>query len=274
MPKVFVAPGHGRKPGGGFDPGAVGHAGGRQIVEHDLNTKVANALAAALRRCHVEVVLEDGGGNHDPNFIGSTKAANDSGADYAVEVHHNAAGGSGSEVIVNDRTSAGNRRLARAMAAKMAAALGIRNRGVIERDREHFNRNTNMPSCIPECAFVDSATDQAVIGRQDYAVAVAEAICEPLCDFLDITFQPGHITMTAAVAAAADDDEEEGLSMADANEIMDFLKDLKQDMVVHGTHGLEESVENFADHQREALAKLRDIDKRLTAIEQRLSTPT
>jgi N-acetylmuramoyl-L-alanine amidase len=51
MPKkVFVAPGHGRKPDGAFDPGAVGHAGAKEFVEHDLNTKVANALAAALRR--------------------------------------------------------------------------------------------------------------------------------------------------------------------------------------------------------------------------------
>ena len=272
MPKVFVAPGHGRKPSGTFDPGAVGHAGARQFVEHDLNTKVANALADALRRCNVQVVLEDGGGNHDPNFIGSTKAANDSGADYAVEVHHNAAGGSGSEVVINDGTSAANRRLARAMAAKMAGALGIRNRGVIERDREHFNRRTHMPSCIPECAFVDSTTDQAVIDRSTYATTVAEAICEPLCEFLDVTFQPGHshTIMTAAATPAAED--QEGLTIANADEIMAFLQDLKNDMVVHGTPSLQVTVEKFAEQQREALAKLRDIDKRLTTIEQRLSS--
>jgi hypothetical protein len=274
MPKVFVAPGHGRKPSGVFDPGAVGHAGAKQFVEHHLNTKVANALAATLRRCNVEVVLEDGGGNHDPNFIGSTKAANDSGADYAIEVHHNAAGGSGAEVIVNDQASAANRRLAKAMAAKMAGALGIRNRGVIARDREHFNRETRMPSCIPECAFVDSSTDQGVIDQPGYAATVAEAICEPLCDFLDVAFKPGQTMTTAAVAAAGADEDEEGLSMADANEIMAFLKDLKHDMVVHGARGLEDSVEDFATRQREALAKLKDIDKRLTAIEQRLSTPS
>ena len=272
------APGHGRKPSGTFDPGAVGHAGARQFVEHDLNTRVANALADALRRCDVEVVLEDGGGNHDPNFIGSTKAANDSGADYAVEVHHNAAGGSGSEVVINDGTSAANRRLARAMAAKMAGALGIRNRGVLERDREHFNRETRMPSCIPECAFVDSATDQAVIDRPGYATAVAEAICEPLCEFLGVTFQPGQIMTAAATAtvtatAAGADENKEGLTMADANEILAFLQDLKQDMVVHGAPSLEVTVEKFAEHQREALAKLRDIDQRLTRIEQHLGTP-
>jgi N-acetylmuramoyl-L-alanine amidase len=68
MPKkVFVAPGYGLKPDPNhpgkmiFDPGAVGRAGAKEFVEHDLNTKVANALAAALRRCGVEVVLEQNG---------------------------------------------------------------------------------------------------------------------------------------------------------------------------------------------------------------------
>jgi N-acetylmuramoyl-L-alanine amidase len=206
MPKVFVAPGHGRKPDGTFDPGAVGRADGREFVEHDLNTKVANALAGALKRCGVEVVLEQGGGNHDPNFIGSTRAANASGADYAIEIHHNATethAGNGSEVIINDRASAVNRQLAKEMAAAMASALGIRNRGVVARDREHFNRETRMAACIPECAFVDSATDQHVIGQAAYATTVAEAICEPLCGFLGVAFRPSQ---TAPAIEQEEDD--------------------------------------------------------------------
>jgi N-acetylmuramoyl-L-alanine amidase len=179
--KVFVAPAHRRKPDGVFDPGAVGHAGAKEFVEHDLNTvehdlntKVANALASALGRCGVEVVLEQGGGNHDPNFKGSTKAANDSGADCAIEIHHNATEpqtGHGSEVLINDRASAANRQLAKAM----ACALGTSDRGVVARDWEHFNRETRMPACIPECAFVDSSTDQHVIDQPGYATPVAEA---------------------------------------------------------------------------------------------------
>ncbi|HEV8650909.1 MAG TPA: N-acetylmuramoyl-L-alanine amidase [Actinomycetes bacterium] len=266
MPKVFVAPGHGRKPDGVFDPGAVGHAGGKQFVEHDFNTKVANALAAALRRCGVEVVLEDGGGNHDPNFIGSTKAANASGADYAVEVHHNATEdhrGTGSEVVVNDRASAANKQLAKAMAAAMASALGIRNRGVVARDREHFNREATMPACIPECAFVDSTTDQAVLDQPSYAATVAEAICEPLCGFLGVAFSP---------PSEAPGVSEEELSMANADEIMTFLKTMKQDLVVFGTPGLEKTVEDFASRQRETLDRLKKIEQRLATIEQRIGT--
>ena len=225
MPKkVFVAPGHGLKPDPKhpgktiFDPGAVGHAGGKTFEEHDFNTKVANALAAALRRCSVVVVLEDGGGNHDPNFKGSIKAANASGADYAVEVHHNAAGGTGSEVVVNDRASAANKQLAKTMAAAMAGALGIRNRGVKARDRESFNIETTMPASIPECAFVDSAIDQAVLDQPGYAATVAEAICESLCGFLGVAFNP---------PPAAPDVRKEELSMADVNDILAKLELLR-----------------------------------------------
>ena len=189
------------------------------------------------------MVLEQGGGNHDPNFIGSTKAANASGADYAIEVHHNAAGGTGSEVIVNDRASAPNQQLAKAMAAKMASALGIRNRGVIARDREHFNRKTRMPACIPECAFVDSATDQHVIGQAAYATTVAEAICEPLCGFLGVAFQPSQ-----TVSAFAGTIQEEGYPWPKRKrDQAASCSRMRQDMVVRGTNGLENTVEDFRD---------------------------
>jgi N-acetylmuramoyl-L-alanine amidase len=275
MPKVFVAPGHGLKPDPDhpgktiFDPGAVGHAGTKRFVEHDLNTEIANALAAALQRCGVEVVLEQGGGNHDPNFLGSTKAANASGADYAIEIHHNATEahtGHGSEVVINDRASAANRQLAKAMAAAMASALGTRNRDVVARDREHFNRETRMPACIPECAFVDSSTDQRVIDQAGYATKVAEAICEPLCGFLGVAFHPGAATPLGT--------GEDDFDMATGDEILTALKTLRQDLTVFGTTGLEKTVEDFATRQRQALAKLEQMDARLTKIEQHLGIPS
>jgi N-acetylmuramoyl-L-alanine amidase len=272
MPKkVFVAPGHGQAPVPDhpgktiFDPGAVGHGHGKTFEEHDLNTKVANALAAALRRCSVEVVLEQGGGNHDPNFLGSTKAANASGADYAIEIHHNATKahtGHGTEVVVNDHASQANRQLAKAMVAAMAGALGTRNRGVVARDREHFNRETRMPACIPECAFVDSATDQEVIDQPGYATTVAEAICEPLCGFLGVAFHPGAATPLGT--------GEEDFDMATGDEILTALKNLRQDLTVFGTTGLEKTVEDFATRQRDALKQLDQLNARLTKIEQHL----
>jgi hypothetical protein len=61
-----------------------------------------------------------------------------------------------------------------------------------------------------------------------------------------------------------------GLSTAEAGKIMEFLADLRHDLVVFGTHGLAESVEDLAERQRTALARLKGIDQRVAAIERRL----
>jgi hypothetical protein len=55
--------------------------------------------------------------------------------------------------------------------------------------------------------------------------------------------------------------------MADAKEILDFLQDMKQDMVVFGTRNLEHTVEAFAQRQRDTLQKLEDMDRRLKNLE-------
>jgi len=65
--------------------------------------------------------------------------------------------------------------------------------------------------------------------------------------------------------------EGDELSMADAEEIMKFLRDMKQDMMVFGTPSLEQTVEAFADRQREALSKLTQVSQRLDKIEQHLN---
>lgn len=87
------------------------------------------------------MVLEQGGGNYGPNFAGSTAAANASGADYAIEIHHNRSGGTGSEVLVEESPSAANRQLAETMAAELARSLGIRNRGVIVKRKRALQRS-------------------------------------------------------------------------------------------------------------------------------------
>lgn len=62
-------------------------------------------------------------------------------------------------------------------------------------------------------------------------------------------------------------DTQEGLTMADAQTILDELKRMRQDLTVFGTTGLEETVENIASRQRETLTKLDAIGARVAAIE-------
>src|SRR6266542_2259159 len=90
----------------------------------------------------------------------------------------------------------------------------------------------------------------AVVGGLRVDISVADADC--------LAQAPGIIP-------------EEELSMADAGDILSFLQEMKQEMVVFGTTGLEKTVEDFATRQRQALAKLDQLDARLTKIEQHLN---
>ncbi len=92
----------------------------------------------------------------------------------------------------------------------------------------------------------------AVVGGLRVDISVADADC--------LAQAPGIIP-------------EEELSMADAGDILSFLQEMKQEMVVFGTTGLEKTVEDFATRQRQALAKLDQLDTRLTKIEQHLNMP-
>src|ERR687887_27134 len=56
---------------------------------------------------------------------------------------------------------------------------------------------------------------------------------------------------------------EEDIDMATGDEIMTFLKTLRQDLTVFGTHSLHETVENFAKNQRTTRNQLDDLEKKV-----------
>lgn len=180
---VFVGIGHGTTPAGVFDPGAVFGQGEDGFVEHTKAHAVVDAIADALARNHVSAFIErDSGAGHDPNFVGSANTANAQGARLAVEVHLNAGGGTGPEALFKPGSAA--ERFAVECSANLAAALGLPNRGAKPRDDLGFLNGTNMPACIPEVCFVDSAADRAAFD----AVVAGEAIAKAIVDFLGGAF--------------------------------------------------------------------------------------
>lgn len=186
----YIGVGHGLKPDGIFDPGAVSG----ELVEHDLAVSVVDSYADAMRRSGVKVVDEaHSGAGHDPNFVGSARRANDLGVRYADEVHFNAGGGTGVEVLVDPGTSEANKRACRAIAAGIAKVLGIpvrRDRGLFITGGFGFLNSTTMPAAIIEVAFVDHATDRRAIRRKDALEDVGEAIAAARCDFLGVPGAP------------------------------------------------------------------------------------
>jgi N-acetylmuramoyl-L-alanine amidase len=180
---VFVGIGHGTKPTGVFDPGAVFGQGEDAFVEHTKAHAVVEAIADALARNHVSAFVEhDSGAGHDPNFVGSAATANAQDAKLAVEVHLNAGGGTGPEALFRPGSPA--ERFATQCSANLAAALGLPNRGSKPRTDLGFLNGTNMPACIPEVCFVDNAAD-----REAFDAEVAgEAIAQAIVDFLGGSF--------------------------------------------------------------------------------------
>jgi N-acetylmuramoyl-L-alanine amidase len=164
------------------------------LVEHDLAISVVDAYADAMRSSGVKVTDEShSGAGHDPNFIGSAQRANELRVKYADEVHFNAGGGTGVEVLVDPRSSEANKQACRAIAAGIAKVLGIpvrRDRGLFITGGFGFLTGTNMPSAIIEVAFLDTATDRRAIGRKDAVEDVGEAIAEARCAFLGVASTP------------------------------------------------------------------------------------
>lgn len=82
MTKIYLAVGHGERPGGGHDPGAVGGGWDEQKAGDHI---VAEAVRI-LRGAGLDVYSE--ANRDDPNYVGTAEQANDWQADYVVAVHH------------------------------------------------------------------------------------------------------------------------------------------------------------------------------------------
>ncbi|MGH2653899.1 MAG: N-acetylmuramoyl-L-alanine amidase [Actinomycetota bacterium] len=184
---AYIGVGHGLRPDGVFDPGAT--SGG--LEEHDLAISVVDAYADALRTSGVKVEDEShSGSGHDPNFIGSARRANELRVKYADEVHFNAGGGTGVEVLVHPRSSSMNKKACRAIAAGIGNVLGLpvrRDRGLFLATGFGFLTGTDMPSAIIEVAFLDTTADRRAIRRKDALEDVGAAIADARLAFLGVS---------------------------------------------------------------------------------------
>lgn len=184
MTDLYLAVGHGIRPDGKFDPGARG-ADGR--YEHFEATQVVAEAVEGLVRSGVNVVHEAHGSggpdfDPDPNFSGSWKKANATGARYALEVHFDwveaPRGGFGFWA------SDAGKVLADAVRDQwIAAGLPTRDRWHTKRTNLGFINNTTMPAALWECDRVqdyDQATNEKM----------GEAIAAGACNALGISYVP------------------------------------------------------------------------------------
>lgn len=146
---VFIDPGH-----GGMDPGVVGVAGGRQVLEKDVTLAVATRLASLLGADGYRIVLSrtmdssvaklspsdsvagamTGSAVHH-DLVARTLCANAATAAVLVSIHFDAFEDptvGGTETFYNSARpfAADNKRLARDLQSSVVAALGTADRGV------------------------------------------------------------------------------------------------------------------------------------------------
>lgn len=180
--RVYIDVGHGQKPGG-YDPGAV-HAPSK-TTEHSLNLIGANALAARLRERGVEAIVADGSlENYNAGTAGK-------GSDVFISFHHNAAANPAqySLALYGARSTATDKALATLVSARVAAELGIPDKGAREMSLAVLSgaRAVGVPTAIlVEPYFIHAQTPDRppVAQMRDWSARAGTAIANAVADHL------------------------------------------------------------------------------------------
>lgn len=179
MPRVFIGVGH-----GGADPGAVGY-----VREKDANLTIALELKRLLEAAGVVVGISRTRDEND-DISEEIREANAFGPDFAIDVHNNAGGGDGFEVLVQTGAHAAKSAAAGKIIERYVKAMGQNSRGVKTRknssgaDYFGFLRQVKAPAVIVEGFFVDNKKDatgfDTAAEQKKLAAAYAAAIMEHL----------------------------------------------------------------------------------------------
>ena len=174
--KFFIDKGH-----GGDDPGAVGNG----MREADIVDVIGDYLAQILKGyegVEVKIGPRPKGHTSAERLTPRTVEANKWDADFFVSLHINAGGGTGNEVLVNPTASTESRRVAKIINTEVTELFksnGMPDRGVKDQSVQVL-RKSNMPSCLVEFGFIDTAKDASLLKTDAFRKKCAEAVAEGL----------------------------------------------------------------------------------------------
>lgn len=177
--KLFISAGH-----GGVDGGAS-HGG---YTERDLAISFRNALVKELYVLGVSAEV-------DPNTNALVKTlayikGKFGAKDILVDIHFNAGGGTGTEVIVPTVSSPFEKQLAQRIADVINTVTGLKKRGGGVKTEIDTARKTlgwmrpNSENILLEICFIDSKLDMAVYTANEFKLA--KEIAKVLYDFSKI----------------------------------------------------------------------------------------
>lgn len=179
---ICISIGHGKSAKGGYDSGALGG----NYQEFKIGREIGKYIGEALKayNCTADVI------NYDATLYLTERIAhvNKHGYDLAIEIHLNAAHGTGSEVYYKHKSATG-KKLAAAISKSIANTFGIRDRGAKVKinpangtDYFGFVRSCKCESLLIETVFIDTASDrkhvETAAGQRQCAEAIVSAIVD------------------------------------------------------------------------------------------------
>ena len=177
--RVFIGVGH-----GGSDPGAV-----KYVKEAWANLVIALELKRLLTDVGYIVGISRTKDENDP-LTEEVKEANAFKPDFAIDVHNNAGGGNGFEVLVQTNSYAAKSRAAGLAIEAEVKKLGQGSRGLKTRlnsagaDYYGFLRQVKCPSVIVEGFFVDNAIDSKDFDTEAELKRLAKAYADGIVAYM------------------------------------------------------------------------------------------
>ncbi len=183
---ICISIGHGKSAKGGYDSGALGG----NYQEFKIAREIGKYIGEIFKgyACTADVI------NYDATLYLTDRIAhvNKHGYDLAMEIHLNAAGGTGSEVYYKHKSSTG-KKLAGAISESIANTFGIRDRGAKVKinpangtDYFGFVRSCKCESLLIETVFIDTASDRKHVETAAGQRQCAEAIVSAIANFYGI----------------------------------------------------------------------------------------
>lgn len=158
--------------------------GSRGIIrEWTMNDSVVRKIIDILSEYDVTVYrTDDPTGNKDISLTERVRRCNGYNPHLFVSIHHNAGGGTGTEVFWHTKGTSEDKKVASIVAPKLASMCGVTNRGV--KQAQLGVLTCKATAILVEGGFMDHKGDYELItseyGQKLYAKAVAEAITEYL----------------------------------------------------------------------------------------------
>lgn len=162
--KILLIAGHGQG-----DPGAVGNG----YKEADVTRELASMVESILKD-YADITVFDKTKNMY-KYLKNDGMFNFAPYSYIFEIHFNAGGGQGTEILVHENQKGVS---VEETILKNIAALGFKNRGV-KRRNNLYNMNVmqkkNKEYALLETCFIDSTSDMAIWKNKAYEIALAVA---------------------------------------------------------------------------------------------------